>query len=75
MPVPLRFAFMIFGVLLFAGTFLTRNSVYNAFKLRDDPNLGVSLQKDAFLFMARVTGIFFLLIGLLSWVATRGPRP
>jgi hypothetical protein len=42
-------------------------------KLRDDPDAGVSLQRDAFLFMARVGGVFFLIIGLLSWVFTPGP--
>jgi hypothetical protein len=73
MPVPLRFALIIFGALLFVATFLTSDSVNRGLKLRDDPDAGVSLQRDAFLFMARVGGVFFLIIGLLSWVFTPGP--
>jgi hypothetical protein len=33
---------MIFGMLLFAGTFSTRSSIGRAFRLRDDPNSGDS---------------------------------
>ncbi|MGP6158766.1 MAG: hypothetical protein ACLPYS_14890 [Vulcanimicrobiaceae bacterium] len=75
MPVPVRFALMGLGIALFVVTFLAPNSVARAFKLRDDPNAGISLQRDALAFVGRVLGLFCLIMGLLSWVAAPAARP